>query len=338
MIQTMNITIIGAGAWGTAMAVHLNRRGHTVTLVPRRFEQAEALASARENAAYLPGVELPASLQIGFEVLPAVMESEAVLFATPSAGLREAAERVAAAGESAWGLQLVVALCKGLEEGSHRTAQEVLGDVFDALPTAILSGPTHAMEVAEGLPTAMCLACEGVPPIVNALQEALSDEVLRVYTSGDATGVALGGCLKNVYAIAAGIGDGLGLGDNAKAALITRALAEMVEVGRALGGEIATFYGLSGVGDLIATCHGEWSRNRRFGEAIARGESPAGLIAAQETVVEGYRTSAILREWARQAGVDTPILDEVYRVLYDGKSPAEGLGSLMRRGLKAESG
>lgn len=332
----MNITIIGAGAWGTAIAVHLNRQGHTVTLVPRRFEQAELLASTRENAAYLPGVPLAGSLQIGFEVLPAVMEADAVLFATPAAGLREAAETVAASRSAAWSLQLVVALCKGLEAGTHRMAHEVLADVFADLPGAILSGPTHAMEVARGLPTAMCLACVGIPPIVEALQGALSDDTLRVYTASDATGVALGGCLKNVYAIAAGICDGLGLGDNAKAALITRSLAEMVEVGRALGGETTTFFGLSGVGDLIATCHGVWSRNRTFGEAIARGQTPEDWIAAHETVVEGYRTSAILRDWAREAGVETPILDEVHAVLYTGKSPAKALGSLMRRGLKAE--
>lgn len=332
----MNIAIIGAGAWGTAVAIHLDHEGHTVTLVPRRFEQAEALASSRENAAYLPGVELRPTLQIGFEILPAVMEAEVVLFATPSAGLREAATRVSETRSSAWSLQLVVALCKGLEAGTHRMAHQVLGDVFPDLPAAILSGPTHAMEVAKGFPTAMCLAGKGLPTILTALQVGMSNENLRVYTSPDATGVALGGCLKNVYAIAAGICDGLGLGDNAKAALLTRSLSEMVEVGRALGGQTSTFYGLSGVGDLIATCHGIWSRNRSFGEAIARGRTPEAQIAAQETVVEGYRTSSILRDWARDAGVETPILDEVYSVLYEGKSPGEGLGALMGRALKEE--
>ncbi|MGF1530176.1 MAG: NAD(P)H-dependent glycerol-3-phosphate dehydrogenase [Puniceicoccaceae bacterium] len=333
----MNFCVCGAGAWGTAMAVHLNRKGHTVTLVPRRFDQAELLTREGENRAYLPGIQLNPDLQIGFEILPSIMEAEVVLFATPSAGLRAIAEQVAAAAKAAWSLKMVVALCKGLEAGTHKMAPEVLADVFPDLETGILSGPTHAMEVALGYPTAMVLGVKTRSPMLEATQEALHDETLRVYSSTDPQGVALGGCLKNVYAIAAGISDGLGLGDNAKAALITRSLAEMVEVGVALGGERQTFMGLGGVGDLIATCHGEWSRNRRFGAAIAKGSNPRSLVEEQRTVVEGYGATQILHDWAREVGAETPILDEVYAVLYDTKLPQDALKALMRRGFKAES-
>src|SRR5690606_34063597 len=215
----MNFAVIGAGAWGRAMAVHLSRIGHPVSLVPRRFEHALALASAHENADYLPGVTLPLSLQIGHELVPVLMEAEVVLLACPAQALRETAQRVREGRSQATALRLVISLAKGLEVNSHKRPSEVISDVLPDLVAASLSGPTNAAEVAQGRPAAMVLAPSRLDPIVTEVQVALSDPTLRVYTSDDVAGVEFGGCLKNIYAIAAGCCDGLRLGDNTKAAL-----------------------------------------------------------------------------------------------------------------------
>jgi glycerol-3-phosphate dehydrogenase (NAD(P)+) len=333
----MNFAVIGAGAWGTAFAVHLSRLGHTVTLTPRRFEQALALASSRENADYLPGVELPASLQIGHELGPVLLEAETVLLACPAQALRETAGRVRAASPDARALQLVLSLAKGLERDTHLRPSQVLAEVLgDKIVVGSLTGPTNAAEVARGLPAAMVLAGHRSDRILAAVQAAVSGPTLRVYLGDDLTGVELGGCFKNVYAIAAGCSDGLGLGDNTKAAMLTRALAEMVRVGVALGARPETFYGLGGFGDLVATCHGDWSRNRQFGEAIGRGQDVAALLRDRRTVVEGYKTAESLYGLCRARELEAPILAEVYRILYKNIAPAEALHALMTRELKRE--
>ncbi|MEZ5278689.1 MAG: NAD(P)H-dependent glycerol-3-phosphate dehydrogenase [Opitutaceae bacterium] len=271
----MNFCVIGAGAWGTAFALHLVRLGHSVTLVGRRLDLATRIASEHENADYLPGVDLPPSLQIGCEIKPALMEAEVVVLASPSHGLREWCRRIAGVRESSTRLWAAVSLSKGLELDTHRRPLEVIAEELPGLAPIALSGPTRAEDVAVGKPTAMVLAAaEGLPDLTS-LQAALSGPALRVYLSDDPIGVELGACLKNVYAIAAGCCDGLELGDNARAALLTRALAEMVRVGTALGAITETFYGLSGFGDLVATCCGVWSRNRDFGFQIGRGSTPA---------------------------------------------------------------
>ncbi len=338
----MNIVVVGAGAWGTAFALHLSRSGHTVTLAPRRFEQALALASSRENTDYLPGFRLPQSVQIGHELTPVLMEAELVLLACPSQALRETAARVRAGLGLATHLKLVVSLAKGLELGTHLRPTEVLAEMLPGLAVGSLSGPTNAAEVAAGKPSAMVLAA--VAPAGGGLDEAfiadvqaaLSGPTLRVYLSDDAAGVEFGGCLKNVYAIAAGCGDGMRMGDNAKAALLTRALAEMVRVGVALGARAETFYGLGGFGDLVATCTGGWSRNRTFGQELGEGKKAAELIAASKSVVEGYRTTESFFELVGERGIDAPILGEIQKILYEGKPPAEALAALMGRELKRE--
>ena len=333
----MNIVVVGAGAWGTAFALHLCRLGHTVTLAPRRFEQALALASTRENADYLPGFKLPQSVQIGHELTPVLMEAELVLLACPSQALRETAARVQASRGLATRLKLVLSLAKGLELGTHLRPAEVMAAVLPGLAVGSLTGPTNAAEVASGKPCAMVLAAQGADAALLAeVQTALSGPTLRVYRSDDVAGVEFGGCLKNVYAIAAGCCDGLKLGDNAKAALLTRALAEMVRVGVALGARPETFYGLGGFGDLVATCTGAWSRNRTFGQRLGEGKTAAELIAASKSVVEGYRTTQSFLELVRERGIDAPILAEIHRILYEGKPPAEALAALMGRELKRE--
>jgi len=332
----MNFAIIGAGAWGTAFAIHLSRLNHTVTLVPRRFEQALAIASARENADYLPGIALPLSIQIGHELTPVLMEAEVIILACPSQALRETCERVKANLALATQLKLIVSLSKGLELGTHLRPSEVISAVLPQIAAGSLSGPTNAAEVAKGKPAAMVLAATKSDAFLAEVQAALSGPTLRVYTSDDVAGVELGGALKNVYAIAAGCSDGLKLGDNTKAALLTRALAEMVRVGVALGAKAETFYGLGGFGDLVATCTGAWSRNRTFGQQLGEGKTAAALIAASKSVVEGYRSAESLSGLVAQRGIDAPILGEIHQILYAGKAPAEALNALMTRELKRE--
>jgi glycerol-3-phosphate dehydrogenase (NAD(P)+) len=333
----MNIVVIGAGAWGTAFALHLSRLGHTVTLAPRRFEQALALASTRENTDYLPGFILPQSVQIAHELAPVLMEAELLVLACPSQVLRETCGRIAAGLAQATQLKLVVSLVKGLELGTHLRPTEVMAAMLSGRAVGCLSGPTNAAEVAAGKPCAMVLAASGVDEAyLAAVQAALSGPGLRVYRGDDVAGVEFGGCLKNVYAIAAGCCDGLRLGDNAKAALLTRALAEMVRVGVALGSKAETFYGLGGFGDLVATCNGPWSRNRTFGQHLGEGQKASTLIAASKGVVEGYRTTESFQGLCFERRIDAPILGETYKILYAAKPPAEALAALMGRGLKRE--
>ncbi len=334
----MNFAIIGAGAWGTAVAIHLVRAGHTATLVPRRFEQALALASTRENTDYLPGHPLPLSLQLGHELAPVLMEAEVVLLACPAQALRATCEHIAANLGLATQLKLAISLCKGLETGTHKRPTEVMRETLPATcAVGALTGPTNAAEVAAGRPAAMVLAADGADAdYLAAVQAALSGPTLRVYLGDDTAGVEYGGCLKNIYAIAAGCCDGLRLGDNAKAALLTRALAEMVRVGTALGARPETFYGLGGFGDLVATCSGTWSRNRTFGQHLGEGQKAADLIAASKSVVEGYRTTESFYGLCQERGIDAPILGEIYQILYAARPPADALRALMTRDLKRE--
>jgi glycerol-3-phosphate dehydrogenase (NAD(P)+) len=332
----MNVCVLGAGAWGTAFALHLVRLKHSVTLAPRRFEQAIELASRRENADYLPGFPLPHDLQISHELKPALMEAEALVFACPSHALRDWCEAAVGALGSAAHLRYCLSLAKGLELDTGFRPSEVILQAMPGYITGCLTGPTRATEVAEGKPTAMTLATVQGAEAGRPLQEAFSSGSMRIYRSDDLVGAELGGCLKNVYAIAVGCCEGLDLGDNARAALLTRSLTEMVRVGMAMGAKAETFYGLSGFGDLSATCYGPWSRNREFGFQLGRGDSVEQLLSHRRTVVEGYRSAAAFHGISRERGIEAPILEQVYQILYAGQSPAEGLRSLMGRGLKKE--
>ena len=333
----MNICVIGAGAWGTAFSLHLQRLGHAVTLVPRRPEQALALAATRENTDYLPGFSLPPGLQISGAPAPGLKEAAVVLLACPAQAVREWCERLRACVDPATRLQLVVSLAKGLELGTHLRPSQVIRAVLPRYAAGALTGPTTAAEVARGLPAAMVLAAETVTPFVKQVQAAVSGPSLRLYTSDDLPGVEFGGCLKNIYAIAAGCCDGLRLGDNSKAALITRALTEMVRVGVALGARPETFYGLSGAGDLMATCYGNWSRNHEFGQRLGEGRTVEELLAGRRTVVEGYQTTESFHGLCVKRGITAPILTEVHRLLFEGQKPADSLQALMMRELKREA-
>ncbi len=333
----MNVTILGAGAWGTALALHCHRAGHVVTLAPRRLEHALALAAARENREYLPGFALPADLQIGLEVRPALMEADLVLLACPMRGLRELAQTVRQQMDAAWARPLFITLCKGLEMDTFKLPCAVVADVLPGADTAVLSGPSHAAEVAGGQPTAVVLATQAADDRARRVQAVLSGQTLRVYRSRDVIGVEAAAALKNVYAIGAGLCDGLRLGDNAKAAYLTRALHEMAAVGVHLGGQTATFYGLGGFGDFVATCNGQWSRNRTFGEDIAKGNAPAKLLSNRHTVVEGYGATGAFAALCRREKIEAPILAEIHALLYDGRDPREAILRLMGRELKEEA-
>lgn len=329
------MVVLGAGAWGTALAVHLQRNEHIVTLVARRLEQAARLTSERENREYLPGIKLPNSLQIGHEIAPAIMEAEVVFLAAPARGIAELCHAVARASDSAWRLRAVISLAKGLEPENARLPYESMVECLPAISQGVLSGPTHAGGLGQGLPTAMVLAM-GDDEVARILQEAISGPALRVYRSNDALGVSLAGVLKNIYAIALGICDGLKLGDNAKAALLSRSLNEMMRVGRFLGGRPETFLGLAGVGDLVATSYGGWSRNRTFGQQVGEGKTARMLIEEQKTVVEGFEASRLFFGRLQGAAVEAPILCEVVAVLHEGKDPAKAVQTLMTRDLCPE--
>ena len=333
----MNFAVIGAGAWGTAMAAHLARRGQQTTFVTRRPEHAELVRTARENQDYLPGVRLPDALIVTSDLRAALVEADVALIASPSQVLRIWCEQMRAVLHGTSRLQLFLSLVKGLEIGTHLRPSEIMAQVLPGLNCGTLTGPTNAGEVARGLPAAMVMAAARTDQFVGQVQAAMSGPTLRIYTSDDLVGAEYGASLKNIYAIAAGFCDGLKLGDNAKASLITRALTELVRVGESLGSTKETFYGLSGFGDLVATCHGAWSRNREFGEKIGAGKSVESLLAGRRTVVEGYRTTKALHDLCRQKGISAPILSEVHAILYSGKKPADALMALMTRELKRET-
>lgn len=333
----MRFAIIGAGAWGTAVAAHLARRGQRVTLVTRRPEHAVAMQLARENRDYLAGIKLPESLVVTSDLRAALLETDVCLIASPSHALRAWCEQIRGAVVNPDQLRLLISLVKGLEIGTHLRPSEVMAEVMPGVNVGTLTGPTNAAEVARGMPAAMVLAVAKPDPFVAHVQTALSGSTLRIYTSDDLIGAEFGACLKNIYAIAAGLCDGLKLGDNAKAALLTRSLTEMVRVGEALGAKKDAFYGLSGFGDLVATCHGTWSRNRQFGQQIGEGRTVGELMAGRKTVVEGYRSTDAFHGLCHAKNITAPIMKEVHAILYSEKKPADALHALMTRELKRET-
>lgn len=335
--RPLNFAVIGAGAWGTAMAVHLARRGQHTTLVPRRPEHATQLVAARENRDYLPGIRFPDALRLTHDLRAALLEADVALIACPSQSLRAWCDQMCAVLHDTSRLQLFLSLVKGLEIGTHLRPSEVMAQILPGLNCGTLTGPTNAAEVARGLPAAMVMAAQRADEFVPKVQATMSGPTLRIYTSDDLAGAEYGACLKNIYAIAAGLCGGLQLGDNAKAALLTRAVTEMVRVGTSLGAKPDTFYGLSGFGDLVATSHGLWSRNREFGEKIGAGKSVAELLTGRKTVVEGHRTTEALHGLCRERGITAPILAEIYAILYQGRKPADALHALMTRELKRET-
>lgn len=332
----MRIAVLNAGGWGTALAVKLANQGNEVQLWARRAEQADRLLAERENRAYLPGVTVPPTVCITSDLAEAVTEAEVVVIAVIAGYVAELCSNLRPMLTDD---VLVVHGTKGLDPGSWRrlslVVQKQLGESFGG-PVAVLSGPNHAEEVARELPSAAVIACED-PERAARLQDLFSSRTFRVYTNPDVAGVELCGAAKNVLAIAAGIGDGLGYGDNGKAALITRGLAELWRLVERHGGSLATVAGLAGVGDVVATCTSRHSRNRWAGEQIGRGRTAEEVIASTPMVIEGIPAARGIVAVAQESGVEMPICEGVRRVLYEGQAPREALRDLLARGATTES-
>ncbi len=329
----MRIAVLGAGSWGTALAMLLADNGHAVTLWAHHEAAAEAMRRDRANQRYLPGIPFPQSLQVTADLAAAVDGAEVVLVVVPSHAFRETLRRLAPLlvpnQKVAWGT-------KGLEPGTckllHQIAREELGE---SVPIAVVSGPTFAKEVARRLPGAVTVAASD-PGFALALARALHNDHFRAYTGDDIIGVEIGGAVKNVLAIAAGTADGMGFGANARAALIARGLAEMQRLGRALGARPETFTGLTGLGDLVLTCTDDQSRNRRLGLALGQGRTVEETVKAIGQVVEGINTCKEVHHLAQEHGVDMPITEQVYLIVHEGHTPQQALHDLMERAVRPE--
>jgi len=312
MGRMMKISVLGAGAWGTALAISLAPR-HQVTLWARDAQQAEAMQTSRVNQRYLPNIEFPQALLLSADFDAAVSDADLLIVAVPVSSLRGILQRIVAFAIA----KPVIWLCKGFEAKTSLLPHQIVADVLpDDFPRAVLSGPSFAQEVAHGLPTALTLASRDLA-FAQGIAQALHHTRLRIYSCSDVVGVEVGGAIKNVLAIAAGISDGLHLGYNARAALLTRGLAEMTRLGLSLGGKAETLGGLSGAGDLILTCTGDLSRNRKVGMLLAEKRALPDILSTLGHVAEGVYTAREVHEVAQRQAVDMPICEAVYRVLYE---------------------
>lgn len=327
------IFVAGAGGWGTALASLLAGKGYEVTLWSHEPEHAATMQSTRRNEDYLPGVTLPDSLTVT-HALDAAAAAGTIVMVTPSKGVRETAGRLA--GVHPPRETTVVSCTKGIERTTGRRMSEILAEILPGHPLVALSGPSHAEEVARRIPAAVTVGGRDSAATLAA-RDMFSTAEFRVYSTDDIVGMELGGALKNIFALAAGMGDGLGLGDNAKAALVTRSLAEMIRLGVRMGGRPETFQGLSGIGDLMVTCFSRHSRNRSFGERIGKGESPQQIEDSTRMVAEGVPTARSALECARRLGIDCPVIGMVNRILDGDIAPREAMRALMTRDLKPEN-
>ena len=326
------VTILGAGSFGTALAAHLAVAGHGVRLWARDPALAAEISRRRVNDVYLPGVELPRSLTVTTDLGEALAGSELVIVAVPSHGLRRV---MVAARPHLPAAATIVSTTKGLEEGTLLRMSELLADTVGSHPVAVLSGPSFASEVAKGLPTAVVVAAQDARTVA-LVQEEFRGRYLRLYGSDDVVGVEIGGALKNVIAIAAGVVEGMGLGPNAQAALVTRGLAEITRLASALGGKRETLSGLAGLGDLVLTCHGALSRNRHVGIELARGRRLNEIVGPMKMVAEGVRTTQAALDLGLRHDVELPIAAQIADVLAGRKDARTALKDLMLRPQRAE--
>jgi len=323
------IAIIGAGAWGTTLALVAHRAGCSVTLIAHRSQLAAHLITHRAHPTSLPGVPIPEVIDVTVDLQVAVDSADAVIVAVPAQSLRAALTPYA----SVLGRTPIVSAVKGLELGTLQRPTEVIADVVgqgSGSALCALSGPNLASEVARGQPATTVIASNDAG-VASAMQRALSAPAFRVYVSEDIVGAEMGGALKNIIAIGAGIGDGMHAGDNAKAAFLTRGISEISRLGIACGADALTFAGLTGIGDVIATCSSSLSRNHRVGQALASGKALPEILDAMGEVAEGVPTTEAAHQLGRKKNVELPIIDQMYEVLFRGKSPAAAIGSLMER-------
>jgi glycerol-3-phosphate dehydrogenase (NAD(P)+) len=328
------IAVLGAGAWGTTLANLMAGKGYDVVLWGRDPERMRQMRRKGENERFLPGVRLSSRLELSSDLESTVKGISCIIAAVPCQYLRGVLERLEPFLSSG---PRVICASKGIELTSLKPMSSVVAEALGAKAPvyAVLSGPSFAEEVSQGQPTAVSLGCEN-PSVAEGLQQLLSTERFRVYTNEDRVGVELGGAIKNVMALATGIADGLGFGQNARAGLITRGLAEMARLGVAMGGRRDTFMGLSGIGDLVLTCTGSLSRNRRVGLRLGAGEGLEEIVAGMRSVAEGVKTAEALHCLSQEQGVELPITHQVHAILYAGKDPASAVQELMGRELKSE--
>ncbi len=329
------IAVVGGGSYGTCLAVAFGNAGHRVRFFCRKPEQAEELERTRENKAYLPGHVLPATIAMTASLETAVAGAEFVVGVTPSHGIRDVLGRAAPFMHPD---AIVINASKGLEDGTLSTIDTLYRDIFPARiagRATFLSGPTFAAEIAAGMPAAIVLAGHD-PDTTAKAQEALGTLHFRIYTTDDVAGVLIGGALKNVIAIGAGVSDGLGFGSNARVALITRGLAEITRIGVALGANPLTFMGLSGVGDLVLTCSGDASRNRRVGLALGQGKTMSDILGDMRMVAEGVKTTKVAHELARKLGVEAPITDTMNEIIHGGVPVRQAIIKLLARTPRSE--
>lgn len=327
------VSVIGAGSWGTALAILLEKNGHEVTLWSHREEEAKELAKSREHKSKLPGVQIPERIEITGNLESALQAKDALVFAVPSVAVRSTAKKVAPYVKKG---QLIVNVAKGIEETTLMTLTDIIEEEIPGAKGCVLSGPSHAEEVSRGLPTT-CVVGAKDKETAEFLQNVFMSPVFRVYISPDILGIELGGALKNVIALAAGTADGLGYGDNAKAALITRGITEIARLGIAMGAKADTFYGLSGIGDLIVTCASKHSRNRKAGYLMGQGRSMQQAMDEVNMVVEGVYSAKAGLALSQKYKVEMPIIEQVNKVLFEGKAPAAAVKELMVRDKKIES-
>lgn len=327
------VGVVGAGSWGTALALVLEKNGHQVTLWSSREEKTEELRRKRENTDKLPGVKLPESIEITSDMETAVRGKEMAVLGVPSLYIRGTAAKMAPFVHEG---QMIVNVSKGIEESTLETMTEVISEEIPCADVAVLSGPSHAEEVSRWIPTTVVAGAKS-RKTAETIQNIFMNEVFRVYTSPDMLGIEIGGALKNVIALAAGITDGLGFGDNTKAALITRGIAEMTRLGVAMGGYQETFSGLAGMGDLIVTCASKHSRNRKAGYLIGKGYTMQEAMDEVKMVVEGVYSAKAALKLAEKYYVRMPIIEEVNAVLFKGKPVEEAVRDLMVRDKKIEN-
>jgi glycerol-3-phosphate dehydrogenase (NAD(P)+) len=332
-VMPTRFAILGDGAWGTAIAILLARNSdHRVTLWSARAENGKILRECRENVRLLPGVPIPENIELTTDISRAGAVADLCVAAIPTVYLRETLQKVAPALRPE---MPVLSLAKGLENGTFLRPTEIVRQVLGVTRVAVLSGPSHAEEVSRGMPASLVAGSEDLE-LARWIQQCFSGDRFRVYTTFDVVGVELAGALKNIVGIAAGISDGLDFGDNAKSALLTRGLVEMARFGVALGAEHQTFFGLSGLGDLITTCISRHGRNRAVGERLARGEKIKDILAGMRMVAEGVYTTRSVYEKAGKMGIDMPITTEVYHVLYEDKNARTAVTDLMMREPRSE--
>lgn len=327
-----NIAVIGSGGWGTAAAVHLNKLGHSVTLWSWIEEESNKLKSNLENIDFLPGIELSPEISFTSDI-SCVENKDIIILVTPSKVIRSTAREMA---EYVSKNAVVVILSKGIENDSLKTLSEVVSEEIPQATVAVMSGPSHAEEVAREVPTTNIAACSDISK-AELIQSVFMSDNFRVYTGNDVLGVELGGALKNVIALCAGVLDGLGYGDNTKAALMTRGMKEITRLGVKMGAQEETFWGLSGIGDLIVTCTSMHSRNRRAGILIGQGKTVDEAISEVNMVVEGIVNCKAAYMLSKKYNVDMPIVTEAYNVLYNNKKPKDAVLDLMARNKKNEN-